>query len=154
MVAERPQIADLAKRRVRQKSGQNIGRVVVGFGRVLKRFDPQIDLGHLETGNFKAEVETGQRKVLELLREQPVIPGGNLGEPVVGDHESAGLRPGEVIQTQRRHLGKAKRAAGRQPTMSGNRIELSIDQNRNIKAECRNAAGRADEFASCCADGR
>jgi len=108
---------------------------------VLKRFDPQIDLGHLETGNFKAEVETGQRKVLELLREQPVIPGGNLSEPVVGDHESAGLRPGEVIQTQRRHLGKAKRVAGRQPTMSGNRMELSIDQNRNIKTECRNAAG-------------
>jgi hypothetical protein len=46
-----------------------------------------------------------------------------------------------VIEAQRRHLGKAKQAAGRQPTMSGNRIELSIDQDRYIKAECRNAAG-------------
>ena len=52
-----------------------------------------------------------------------------------------------MIQTQRRHLGKAKRAAGRQPTVPRNHIELSIDQDRNIKSECINAIGELTNLA-------
>jgi cold shock CspA family protein len=46
----------------------------------------------------RAEIETEQREVLKLLRQQPVVPGGDLGQPVIGDHEGAGLRWGQVTQ--------------------------------------------------------
>jgi hypothetical protein len=46
-----------------------------------------------------------------------------------------------VIEAKGRHLRKVKRTAGRQPTMPRDHIELSIDQDRNIKAECLNAIG-------------
>ena len=35
----------------------------------------QIDLADLEAGQLEAEIETEQREVLKLLRQQPVVPG-------------------------------------------------------------------------------
>ena len=122
-------------------SGSSIGRIVVGLGRVLERCDPQIDLGHLEAGDLDVEIEAEQRKILELLGEQPVVPGGDFGQAVVGDHEGAGLRRGEVIEAQGRHLGQAELAAGQQPAVPGDDVAVAIDQDRDIEAEGLDAVG-------------
>jgi len=69
MAIELPDISDFAERRARRQFGQNVGRVIVVFGQVLERCDPQIDFADLETDDFDIEIQPDQREVLELLRE-------------------------------------------------------------------------------------
>ena len=90
MVTEPPEISELADRRTRRNPGQSIGGIVA-FRWLFKGLDPQIDLGHVKTGDFEAEIEPKQREVLELFGEEPVVPGRDLGQPVVGDAESQQL---------------------------------------------------------------
>ena len=141
MAIEVPQIPDLAERRAGRNLGHHICRVVVGLGRVVERCDPQIDLAHLEAGDLDVEIEAEQRELLELLGQQPVVPGGDFGQPVIGDHEGAGLRRGQVIEAQCRHLGHAELAAGEQPAMPGDHIAVAVDQDRDIEAEGLDAVG-------------
>ena len=75
------------------------------------------------------------------MGEQPVVPGADLGEPIVGDHEGAGLRRGEVIEARRRHLGHAELAGCKQATMTADHVAVGIDQDRDIETECLDAAG-------------
>jgi hypothetical protein len=57
MMAEEPQIADLADRRLGRDLGHGISRVVIRRGHLFEGIDPQIDLAHLEAGNLEAEIE-------------------------------------------------------------------------------------------------
>ena len=66
---------------------------------------------------------------------------GDLGQPVVGDHEGAGLRRGQVIEAKRRHLGHAEFAAGEQPAVTRDHVAVAIDQDRDIEAEGLDAVG-------------
>ena len=66
MRAQPPQIAGLADRRRDGRLDDRIGRVRHRRRRI-ERADPQIDLGHLEAGDFEAEIEAEQGEVLELL---------------------------------------------------------------------------------------
>ena len=141
MATEKPQIPDLAERRPRRKFGYRIGGVVGRVRLVLERCDAQIDLAHLKAGELEAEIEAEQREVLELLRQQLVVPGGDLGQPVVGDHEGAGLRGGQVIEAEGRHLGNAELAAGEQPAVPGDHVAVAIDQDRHVEAESLDAVG-------------
>src|SRR6266436_10442387 len=77
-------------------------------GHVIERGDPQIDLGHLEAGDLEAEIEPEEREVLELLGQQPVVPGGDFGQPVVGDRKGASLGRRQVIEAERRYLAPAE----------------------------------------------
>jgi hypothetical protein len=97
-------------RAFRSNPGHPIGGVVV-FRRVFKGQDPQIDLGHVKTRDLEAEIEPKQREVLELFGEQPVVPGRDLGQPVVGDAESPQLSRGQVIEAQRRRRGARRPSA-------------------------------------------
>src|SRR5207248_8512404 len=97
--------------------------------------DPQIDLAHLEADHLDTEVEIGQREILELLGEQPLVPLGILGEPVIGDYQGAALRFAEPIEHDRRDLGPAELDAGEEPTMSSNQVALAVDEGRDGKAE-------------------
>ena len=66
---------------------------------------------------------------------------GELRQAVISNHKGAELGWAQVVEAEGGHLGEAKHATGRQPTVPGNHIELSIDQDRNIKAECLDAIG-------------
>jgi len=112
MVAKEPEIAQLADRRPGRDFRCGIGRVVTLLGHVIERGDPQVDLGRHEAGDLEAEIEPAEREVLELLGQQPIVPGGDLGQPVVRDHEGTDLRRGQVIEAQGRHLGHAELTAG------------------------------------------
>jgi hypothetical protein len=120
--------------------GAHICGIVVVFRRILERCDPQIDLAHLEADDLDVEIETNQRQMLELLRQQPVIPDRNLGQPVIGDHESAGLPGRQVIQAQGRHLCHAQLDGGKQPAMTGYDVAEAVGQDRNNEAESLDAA--------------
>ena len=69
------------------------------------------------------------------MGQQPVVPGGDLGQPIVGDHESAGLRRGKVIEAQRRYLGNSNFATGQHSAMAGDYVVVTIDQDRNNEVE-------------------
>jgi hypothetical protein len=78
---------------------------------------------------------------LELLGQQAVVPIRDLGQAIVGNSEGSGLRRGEVIEAERRHLGPAELTTGQQPPMTRDHIVFAIDQNRNIEAEGSDAVG-------------
>jgi hypothetical protein len=84
---------------------------------------------------------TKQREILELLSEQPVIPDGDFGEPVVGDSEGTGLLRSEMIEAQRRHLSQTELAAGGEATVAANYVVVAINQDRDIEAEGLDAVG-------------
>ena len=135
MAVEEPQIADLADRRPGRNFGYGISRVGIRRGHLVEGGDPQIDLAHLETGDLEAEVEPEDRKLLELLRQQPIVPGGDLGQAVVGDREGTNLGPGQMIKAEGRHFGNAALTAGEQPAVPGDDVEIGIDQNRHNEAK-------------------
>ena len=83
----------------------------------------------------RLEIETEEGKVLELLRKQPVIPTRDFGEPVVGDHEGAGLRWGEMVEAYRRHLGEAQGTGGQHPAVARDYVVVAIDQDRDDEVE-------------------
>jgi len=141
MVIEKPCGADLADRRTGRQFRQDVGRVVVGFRHSVERRDPQINLAHLKAGDLDVEIKVKQGEALELLGEQPVVPDGDLGQPVVGDHKGAGLRRGEMIETQGRHLGPAELSTGEEPAVTRDDVEIGIDQHRHIEAESLDAVG-------------
>jgi hypothetical protein len=90
MPAEEPDIANPAewpKREFRYGISRIISRVV----RIVERYDAQIDLAHFKASHLDIEIEIEQRQLLQLFRQQRVVPAGVLGQPVVGDHEGAGL---------------------------------------------------------------
>src|SRR5262249_4294860 len=97
--------------------------------------DPQIDLAHLESGDLEAEIKTAERKVLQLLGQQPVVPGRDLGQPVIGDHEGADLRWRQIIKANNRKLGHPERRRRLDTTMPGDYVELGIDQHRHIETK-------------------
>jgi hypothetical protein len=82
-----------------------------------------------------------QGEVLELLCEQPVVPGRDLGEPVVGDPKGAGLLGREVIEAQRRDLAPTELTTRAQPTVPGDHVVVAIDQDRDIEVEGLDAIG-------------
>ena len=99
MATELPQIPDLADRRA--------GRTLRG----RYRQDPSSGSGRSSSEAIRRSISPiskpvtsrlksspSEREVLELLRQQPVIPVRDLGQPVIGDHEGAGLRGREMIE--------------------------------------------------------
>ena len=146
MVAKEPEIAQLADRRPGRDFRCGIGRVVTLLGHVIERGDPQIDLGHLETDDLEAEIETAEREVLELLGQKPIVPRGDLGQPVVGDHERAGLGRAQVFEAQRRHLDPAEFAGGQEPAMPANHVAMAVNQDRDIKTENLDALGNLPDL--------
>jgi len=101
----------------------------------------RVDLGRHEACDLETEIEPAERKVLELLGQQLVIPGRDLGQPIIGDHEGAGLGRRQVIEAQSWDFSHAELTAGEQPAVPTDHVALAIDQHGNIKTEDPDAAG-------------
>jgi len=134
MTPELPQIPDPADRRAFDRFGEDIGRILVLLAQILERGDPQIDLAHLEARELDG-IESDQGELLELLRQQPVVPGRDFGKPVVGDHKGMRLIRIEVFEAQCRHLAPTKLAAGGETRVAGDHCAIAIDQDGRIKPE-------------------
>jgi hypothetical protein len=139
--AEQPQISGFADGRGGGRFGDAIGWVI-GPGLILDRRDLEIDLTHLESDDLDAKVEFGEREVLELLGEKPLVPLGVFGEPVIRNHQRSAFRLAQIIDRDRRDLGPAEFATSEDPTMPGNDVAVAIDQGRNSEAKGRDRAGK------------
>ena len=135
MATEQPLISNVADLGAGRNIGYRIGRIVIVLGQALERSDPQIDLADFEAGDLDAEIEPHQRELRELLGKQPVVPGRDLGQPIVGDHERASLRRRQMVEAYRRYLGNAHFPTGQHSAIAGNYLALSIDQDRNDEVE-------------------
>ena len=82
-----------------------------------------------------------QREILELLRQQTVVPSRDLGQPVISNPEGAGLLRSEVIEAQRRHLSSAEQSTREIPTVTRDNVAVAINQDRHIEAKGLDAVG-------------
>ena len=134
--AEDPFITESADRRPRHDRGHDIGRVGrVLARRVFERGDPQIDLADLKAGYFDVKIEIAERQVAQLLSEQAVVPGCIFRQFVIGDHKGADLGWGQMLEAYGWHLVDAGLATSEHPAMSGENVELGVDQDRDIKTK-------------------
>jgi hypothetical protein len=101
-----PQIAGLGDRRFLREARQFVG--LIRFGLPQRRPDPlnpQIDLGHRETGRFEAKVEVDRREVSKPFAEQPIIPTGKLSQSIVRDRVRLCLFRAQALDPDYRGLG-------------------------------------------------
>jgi len=141
MVAKKPEVAELADRGGCRRLGQDVGRILARRENLFKRGDPQIDLAHLKASNFEAEIEPEQRKVAELLGQQPVVPSSILGQFVVGDHKGADLSRAQMLEANGRDLPHAEGSGSLGSAMPAGDLAIAIDQNRNNEVEDLDAVG-------------
>jgi hypothetical protein len=64
----------------------------------------------------------------------------------VSDHEGAGLRGGQVIEAQCRHLGPAELASGGEPSMTRDHVAVAIDQDRDIEVDSLDAFAKLPDL--------
>src|SRR5689334_964030 len=81
--------------------------------------------------------------------QQAIVPGRDLGHAVAGNPERTGLRRGEVIEAERRHLGPGEPTTGQQPAVTRDRILFAADQNRHIGAESPDPVGDLSDLPAC-----
>src|SRR6516225_1338043 len=137
MIPEQPKIANVAYG-VRRNGRQRI-RSVRLFAYLFEPLDAQVDLANLEPGGLEAKVEVELGQFLELLAQDPVVPGGGFGQAVIGDLEGFGLRLIQVLEPHRWHLGPAEITAGEETAVSSHNSEIGIDQDRDVEPERRDA---------------
>src|ERR1700746_1283002 len=117
MAAKLPEIANSADRLFLQ------GRKLIGrIGRLrlfAETFDPKIDLAHIKAGCLKIEAEIEDRELLELLPQQPVVPGRVFRQAVVGNCKGTSLRGIEMLDRDHRDLAPAELLRRQNPAMAG-----------------------------------
>jgi hypothetical protein len=73
--------------------------------------------------------------------EQPVVPDGDFGQAIVGDHEGPLLGLREMIEANGWSLAPAQPPGGQQPSVAGDHVPIGVDQNRDIEPEGLDAVG-------------
>jgi len=109
--------------------------------------DLELDFIELETGRFDGEIEIEALERLELDAEAPIVPGSELREPVVGDHERAALGLAEMLERDCRDFAEAQSPGGEDAAMARQNGARAVDQNRDVEPEGRNAVGDAGDLA-------
>ncbi len=123
------------------------------FGRftavLRQRLDAQIDFANVESGRLERKIEAGACKLLQCFAEQPIIPGGDFGQAIVGDRKGPALGGGQMSETDGRDFGQAKKFRGEHASMAGDDIILAVDKNGHIEPEALNAAGDLTDLLLC-----
>jgi hypothetical protein len=70
-----------------------------------------------------------------LLAEHPLIPGGVLGQTVVGDEEGHALRLGEMTEPNSGYGVLPQLARGQESPVACDDLLLVIDQERDVEAK-------------------
>ena len=114
--------------------------------RARARLDPQINLAHLEAGQFDAEIKVEALELLKLGAKPRLVPGGELAQPIVRNDE--GPPPGfvQVAERDRRRLAEPQALGRKQPAMTRQHAALLIHQYRDVEAERRDAVGDAGDL--------
>ena len=120
---------------------QGMGGSAAFVSLALRELDPQVDLAHVEADRLDIEVEFDARELLQLLGQQPVIPGSDLRQPIVGDHEGPLLRLGEMLKANGRDLAPSQTACRLQAPVARNHFAIGADEDRDVEPERLDAVG-------------
>jgi hypothetical protein len=126
-----PEIARAGHRQTRSCARHRIGAIRLR-GDTL---DQQIDFGDIEPGHIQAEVEIDLGEFAQLLAEQPVVPGADFGQSIIGDGKRLGLLGAQMLEADRRNLSKPQLPRRHQAAMPGDHPQLGVDQDWNVEAK-------------------
>ena len=121
--------------------GEGSGAVSSGplgvAARLARLLEDEVDLRHLEPGQFDIDVELDQP--LQLNRQQLPVPSGLLGKLVVGQHIGALIGIAQVRQPARRHRVDAKELGRFHAAVAGDDLLRIVHQDRVAEAELLDA---------------
>ena len=137
--AQQPQIASAAHLRSRRRR-QRVAGIGRGLGRDLEILDAHIDLADRETGHLEVEIEFDFRQCLQLLRQKLVVPSCDFAQAVIGDRKSAHLRLVQVVDSYGGDLRPAELLRRQDAAVSGDHLEVGVDQHWHVESERRDAA--------------
>ena len=83
---------------------------------------------------------------MQLLGEQLVVPGRDLGQPVVGDHEGSPLRLAQMLETNGRDFAQSRALGREQPPVACNDATACVDQHRDVETEALDAFGQTTQL--------
>ena len=91
---QQPEIAGPGDGWSRDGGNRPFARVTFGL---RQRLDAQIDFAGVETGRLECKIEVDDGKLLQRFAEQPIVPGGDLGQAIIGDRKGPTLGVGKMI---------------------------------------------------------
>ena len=101
MPPELPEIARAAHRRRRPVDRRHpIGLVRCAR---IEPVEQDLDLRRLEPAERQVDIDLELGDEAQLMREQPLVPAGKLGNPVLGDREQAKVAFRQALDGERRH---------------------------------------------------
>ena len=83
----------------------------------------------------------------EAEAKPPIVPGGELAKPVVGDHEGAALGLVQMVERDGRNLLEPQAPGGEHPAMAREDAAFLVDEDRDVEPEGRDAVGDAGDLA-------
>jgi hypothetical protein len=107
----------------------------------IDRHVTQIDFAGFETGRLESKIEIDDGKLLQRFAEQPIVPGGDFGQAIVGDRKGAALGFGKMLETNGRDFGKPKEFRSGEASMASDDIVRAVDENGHVEPKTLNAAG-------------
>ena len=128
MATEQPQISGLADRRTGCTFGRRIFRAVRSAGRLARFLKDEVDLRHLEPGQFDIDVELDQP--LKFNRQQFLVPPGLLGELVVGQDVGALIGVAQMRQLACGYCVDAEELGGFHAAVAGDDLLGIVHQDR------------------------
>ena len=137
MCTEQPQISSLGDRRTGRMFGHLIFRPARHAGRFARFLQDEVDLRHLESGQFDIDLELDQP--LQLNRQQLPVPAGLLGEPVVGQDVGALIGVAQVRQPACGHCVDTKELGGFHAAVASDDLLRIVHQDRVAEAELLDA---------------
>ena len=118
-------------------SGGSFFRPARGVGRLARFLKDEVDLRHLEPGQFDIDLELDQP--LQFDRQQLLVPAGLLGELVVGQDIGALIGLAQVRQPAGRHCVDAEELGRFHAAVAGDDLLGIVDQDRVAEAELLDA---------------
>jgi len=88
---------------------------------------------------LEAEVKSKHGQRPKLFGEQTIVPDGIFGKAIVGDHEGAGLRLSQMIESDGRYFAPSELMTCQYASMSRDHLVVRIDQHRYVEPEDFNA---------------
>ena len=140
-MAQLPEIPWLARR---HRCGPPGIDGISGIGWVILKVRGQlIDLDRGKAGDRDVEILHHQQlgQLRQLRGQQLAVPAGILGNLVVGKGKRAALGLRQTLHFDRRHLLVAQQFCRGVAPMAGDHDPAFVHQDRNQKAECRDAVG-------------
>ena len=117
--------------------------------RLLHGKDPLLDLAVVEADALEVEVELEIRQHTQVLAQEFVVPGADLRQAVVGDHQGPDLHIVEIGHPHRRDTGHAQQPARLHACVAADQPGVPVHHHGDPEAEGLDAPGDVADLLLC-----